>query len=198
MRTPIQGGTEGTLLRADTGRSAQPRPSGGRHVDLSIGHEAQQVTDDSFDSNFERLWVRACSVAYRLLGSRSTAEEVAQECMVRAYSHWRRISHRAEAWVCRVAYNLAIDEIRRTERAQRLTPLPPHAPDPRIEDRLDLVAVLRRLPRRQREVLVLRYLADQSQTATAAALGINETTVARAAGAGLAALRERLEERTAA
>lgn len=60
--------------------------------------------------------------------------------------------------------------------------------------RLDLVEGLRRLPRRQREVVALRYLADVSEAETARLLGCSTGTVKTHAHRGLAALRLGLEE----
>jgi RNA polymerase sigma factor (sigma-70 family) len=56
-----------------------------------------------------------------------------------------------------------------------------------------MLAALRRLPDRQREVLVLRYFADWSEAAIADALGIAPGSVKAHAHRGLAALRARLE-----
>jgi DNA-directed RNA polymerase specialized sigma24 family protein len=59
---------------------------------------------------------------------------------------------------------------------------------------LTLVEALRRLPSRQREVVVLRYLGDLSQAETAAALKVSEGAVKQHASRGLAALRLVLPE----
>jgi RNA polymerase sigma factor (sigma-70 family) len=52
-----------------------------------------------------------------------------------------------------------------------------------------LVAALRRLPTRQREAVVLRYLADMSEADVGLALGIRQGTVKTHLHRGLAALR---------
>ena len=57
-------------------------------------------------------------MAYQLLGRRTEAEDVAQETLARAFVHWRKIRSYAEAWVVRVAGNLAIDSWRRNRRLQ--------------------------------------------------------------------------------
>ncbi len=56
--------------------------------------------------------------------------------------------------------------------------------DDRTAERGDLVAALRRLPRRQREVVVLRYLADFSEADVAAALGCSVGSVKTHASRG--------------
>lgn len=152
------------------------------------------MTTDRFGDAFEDLAEVAHRVAFRLLGDRSEAEEVAQEALVRAYLRWRRVAPYAEAWVARVATNLALDQHRRRARQRRpATHRPPSAdgadPSGGLVDRLDLVAGLRRLPRRQREVVALRYLADVSEAETARLLGCTTGTVKTHAHRGLAALR---------
>lgn len=149
----------------------------------------------SFDEAFGELYRAAYRVAFRLLGDRTEAEDVAQEALARTYVRWRTVEPYAAAWACRVATNGAID---RTRRARRMSggELPERgASDAFAEDRLDLQRALRDLSKRQRDVVVLRYLADQPEDAVAAALGVSVGTVKTHASRGLAALRARLGDR---
>jgi RNA polymerase sigma factor (sigma-70 family) len=57
-----------------------------------------------------------------------------------------------------------------------------------------LNAALAELPRRQREVVVLRYVGDFSEAQVASALGISPGAVKQHASRGLAALRNQLED----
>jgi RNA polymerase sigma factor (sigma-70 family) len=87
-----------------------------------------------------------------------------------------------------VSGNLAIDLQRRRRTAAR------HLGEERISvgpdaERLDLHRALLALPRRQREVVLLRFVADQSEATVAAALGCPVGTVKSQASRGLAALR---------
>lgn len=145
----------------------------------------------SFEEAFDDLAALAHRVSFRLLGSRGEAEDVTQETLVRAYVRWRRVSSHAEPWVARVATNLSLDLLRRRARhADAVDPDPVAAtPDPAALDRLELARLLLGLPRRQREVVVLRYLADRSEAETAAQLGTSVGTVKQHAHRGLAALR---------
>jgi RNA polymerase sigma factor (sigma-70 family) len=61
--------------------------------------------------------------------------------------------------------------------------------------RIDLFDALHKLPRRQREVLVARYVVGLSQQETAQVLGIARGTVAATATQAARALRARMEER---
>jgi RNA polymerase sigma factor (sigma-70 family) len=60
-------------------------------------------------------------------------------------------------------------------------------------ERVDLARALLALPRRQREVVSLRYLADTSEADTATALGISNGSVKKYASQGLAALRAQID-----
>ena len=152
----------------------------------------------SFDEAFDRLFSRSYHVAVRILGPAGEAEDVAAEALARTLRSWRRVRgmESPDGWVVRVTTNLAIDTIRRNRRlaektssAGRGVVLPPPRSDD-VEARVDLHQLLQTLPRRQREVLALRYLADMSEAETAAALGIACGTVKRHANRGIARIRE--------
>jgi RNA polymerase sigma-70 factor (sigma-E family) len=151
----------------------------------------------SFDDEYPALYRSAYRVAFRLLGRREEAADLAQEACARAYSRWNRIGRFdcPGAWVAKVAGNLAIDARRRENTAQRHVDsyVAPHPEDGAREDeRVDLHRALLTLPRRQREVVLLRFVADQPEAAVAAALGCSLGTVKSHASRGLAALRDAL------
>src|SRR5580692_6554628 len=102
-----------------------------------------------FDLAFEGLYRLAYRVAFRILGDRGDAEDVAQEALARASVRWSRLQDRPEGWVTRVASNLAIDRYRRRRRPTPQMTGPVGIVDPYLGERGDLVAALRRLPRRQ-------------------------------------------------
>ncbi len=147
----------------------------------------------TFELAFDRLYRLAYRVAYRVLGDRGEAEDVAQEALARALVRWSRLADGPEGWLTRVSFNLAIDRYRR-----RRPPAALHGPvgvvDAHRAERVDLVRALAALPRRQREVVVLRYLADLGEADVAVALGCSVGTVKSHAHRGLAALRRRLGE----
>ena len=129
-----------------------------------------------------------------MLGEPGAAEDVAAEAMVRTYARWdqvRGLPYR-DAWVLRVTTNLALDALRRRQ--------PRHGPplQDEFEDataqRMTLTAALKQLPRRQREVVALRYLAGLSEHDVAAALGIGDGTVKTHVSRALHRLRETLTD----
>jgi RNA polymerase sigma-70 factor (sigma-E family) len=147
----------------------------------------------TFEEVFPVLIRDAYRVAYRLLGDRNDAEDVAQEACARAYSRWASVRDHAEPWCVRVASNLALDHLRARSRAYRRDErlkTNPATPAPAVDDRLDLYAALSRLPRRQRETVVLRYLGDLSEAQTADLIGCSVGSVKTHASRGLAALKE--------
>jgi RNA polymerase sigma-70 factor (sigma-E family) len=148
---------------------------------------------EGFDLAFHDLYGLAYRVAFRILGDRGDAEDVAQEALARAVQRWSRLVDRPEGWVSRVASNLAIDRYRRRRHAQPTPTGPLGVVDPHLGERGDLVAALRRLPKRQREVVVLRYLADLSESQVAVELGCSVGTVKSHAARGLGSLRRQLE-----
>src|SRR5580704_3333043 len=78
---------------------------------------ASVLAEPSFEEVFPVLIRDAYRVAYRLLGDRSEAEDVAQEACARTYSRWSSVRDHAEPWCVRVASNLALDTLRARTRA---------------------------------------------------------------------------------
>lgn len=154
---------------------------------------AVEPTEATFEEVFPVLTRDAYRVAYRLLGDRNEAEDIAQEACARAYSRWSSVRDHAEPWCVRVASNLALDSLRARTRAIRRNDRLKSSEqlrDPAVDDRLDLYAALAKLPRRQRETVVLRYLGDLSEAQTADLIGCSVGSVKTHASRGLAALRE--------
>jgi RNA polymerase sigma-70 factor (ECF subfamily) len=149
-----------------------------------------------FDAAFPSLATIAHRVAFRILGDRADAEEITQEALARAYARWASVGGHAEPWVATVAANLAIGRWRK--RRPTVPFSAEHggggAGDPAVLERLGLVTALRRLPKRQREVVVLRYLADLSEAAVAAQLSTSVGSVKQHAHRGLARLRQEMQQ----
>lgn len=147
-----------------------------------------------FDEAFDRLYPRARAAANRILGDVGAAEEVASEALARAYVRWSKLSSadHLDAWVLRVALNLANDRTRR--RPIRVALGGTASLEDVVVLRLALAAALSALPTRQREVVALRYLTDLREQDVAVMLGISPSAVKTHVHRGLAALRERLGE----
>ncbi|GAB3975108.1 SigE family RNA polymerase sigma factor [Actinoallomurus acanthiterrae] len=115
------------------------------------------------------------------VGDRQLAEDLVAEAFTRAWGSWNRVSrHPAPtAWVVRTALNTRVSWWRRRRREVALERDHEVADVSAGEAGLDpaLLAVLRRLPQRQREVIAFRVFLDLDTRATAEILGIAPGTV---------------------
>jgi RNA polymerase sigma-70 factor, ECF subfamily len=163
------------------------------NVPVAAGIEVRAL-ESTFREAYPELHRGAYRVAFRLLGNRDEAADVAQEACARAFARWSRVARydAPVAWVTRVAANLAIDHWRRRRIAHRhahqLTDLQGRFDD----ERVDLHRALAKLPRRQRQVVVLRFVADLPERAVASALGCSVGSVKSHGARGLASLRATL------
>jgi RNA polymerase sigma-70 factor (ECF subfamily) len=111
-------------------------------------------------------------------GSRPAAEDAVAEALARAWERTDR-GHAIEslpAWVTRVALNLSKSRLRRLRVEARHRGTASVAPEP-TGDRVDVERALETLPRREREVTVLRYYLDLDVAAIATTLAISEGSV---------------------
>lgn len=152
----------------------------------------------------ERELAEFCHAEHRrLVGSlslycrdRLVAEELAQEALVRVISNWDtvRLLDSPSAWAHRVAINLANSYLRRrlAERravrrwSARAARAQPH------QDPATVLAVrtaVAGLPKRERAVIVLRFLVDLSVREVSELLGCPEGTVKSLTARALASLR---------
>jgi RNA polymerase sigma-70 factor (sigma-E family) len=158
---------------------------------------------DDGESSFEEFeeFVAARSVellrvAYAVCGSAQDAEDVLQAAPEKTYRRWSRIRHRdPEPYVRKIVVNTAISGHRRRKSRPEvhLASVPEtavHSGDEATDLRDVLFAELRRLPPRQRAVLVLRFWMDLSEAETAETLGCSVGSVKSQASRGLARLRE--------
>jgi RNA polymerase sigma factor (sigma-70 family) len=148
---------------------------------------------ERFEVFFRRLLPRAVAAAQRVTGERASAEDAAVEALTKAHLRWSYLAGEEwrDLWVLRVSVNEAIRHLPRVVR-----PVTP----PEGVDLAELVATremlgwaLTALPRRQREVVVLRHLLGLSEVEVAMALQISLGTVKTHLRRGLAVLRSRLE-----
>ncbi|MEZ0164889.1 SigE family RNA polymerase sigma factor [Kineococcus sp. LSe6-4] len=137
-------------------------------------------------------------LARGLLRDPHAAEDVVQDVLAKALLAWGRVSAAEDpvAYVNRMVVNASTSFWRRAARRERPTgDLPETAAADRtgqLADRDELLTALRRLPVKQRTVLVLRHFEDCSDEQIADLLDVTTGTVRSNAHRGLAALRERL------
>ncbi|MBB5114561.1 RNA polymerase sigma-70 factor (ECF subfamily) [Micromonospora echinospora] len=165
---------------------------------------------------YDTLVARHSASAYRtavLLGAGPDAEDVVQEAFVKAYRKLSR--YRAEAsfrsWLLAIVANETRNLHRTRSRRDGLVLRAAAAADPvgasGVDDGLDavlaaerraaLVGALRRLPARDREAIVCRYLLDLGEDETATVLGLPRGTVKSRTHRALAKLRALLDREVA-
>lgn len=113
-----------------------------------------------------------------LTGDLTLASDCTDEAFARALQHWRRVSamQSPAGWVFQVARNCNRRAMWRASVERRLL-LRSSGPDAVPAPAGELWAVVAGLPRRQREVVVLRHVADLSEAGIAEALGVSRSTV---------------------
>jgi RNA polymerase sigma-70 factor, ECF subfamily len=153
--------------------------------------------DDSFAAFYTASYQRLLGQLFAVTGDLAEAENHLQEAYARAFARWAQVHayDHPEAWVRRVALNLAAIAARRLRRRAaallRLGP-PPAAPElsPQL---LDLYQALRALPLGQRQVIVLHHLAGLPVEEVARELGVPAGTVKSRLARGRGALARVLE-----
>jgi RNA polymerase sigma-70 factor (ECF subfamily) len=134
--------------------------------------------DAAFEAFYRAERPRVLAVVILLTGDRAAAEDVVQDAFAAALRRWGTVGgyDRPGDWVKRVALNRAISRFRRgrNERAAltRVAGEPARARATGADlDGDPLWAAVRRLPRRQAQVIALMYVDDLSTERVAAALG---------------------------
>lgn len=130
------------------------------------------------------------------VGDRQLAEELVAEAFTRAWASWHHVSrHPApSAWIVRTALNTRVSWWRRRRREVALDGDHDIAGTAADDQDLDpgLLAALRRLPERQREVIVFRVFLDLDTRTTAKILGIAPGTVTAHLSRAVTTLRDHL------
>lgn len=143
---------------------------------------------DDRATEFEQHRAKLRGVAYRMLGSRSDAEDVVQD----AYLRWHRASpqdiHSAEAWLVTVVTRLSIDRLRQA-KVERESYVGPWLPEPLVEDQappadaaselasslaVAFLVVLERLAPEERAAFLLHEVFESGYDEIAQILGKSE------------------------
>jgi RNA polymerase sigma-70 factor (sigma-E family) len=156
-----------------------------------------------FDTLYRSHTLGLVRLALLLVGDRTTAEDVVQDAFLGLYRGWSRVRDpdKALGYLRTSVVNgcRSVQRARRTAwvRAQRHQQQEPpvwsaEAAALAGEDRREMLTAVARLPRRQREVLALRYYAELGDAEIASVLGVSRGTVSSTASRALAALAREL------
>lgn len=174
---------------------------GGMPVDERSEPAGVEVPE-RFEDFYTREFTAVVGLAYALSGSRSGAEDLAQEAFLAAHRSWDRVGGYDEpgVWVRRVVANLSVSAFRRRlaeAKALARVALGSAAVVPELSEvDTEFWRTVRALPRRQAQVIALHYLEDMPVAEIARVLGTAEGTVKKHLhdGRGTLARRLRLEE----
>jgi RNA polymerase sigma-70 factor (ECF subfamily) len=138
---------------------------------------------EDFERFFRSEYRAVLGLAIVLSGSRSGGEELTQDAFLVTFREWERVGRLENpgAWVRRIVANRAVSRFRRvaaeTRALLRLNSQTPDVSRVELEDGLDVWREVRRLPRRQAQVIALTYLDDLSRREVAEILDCGEETV---------------------
>jgi RNA polymerase sigma factor (sigma-70 family) len=168
--------------------------------------EAVRRARDGDPDAYEVLVARYTAPAHRLayfLGAGDDAEDVVQEAFVKAYRALSRYREDApfRPWLLRIVANETRNAVRGRKRRERLalraldvrTPDEPYLQAADTDRRRALLAGVRALAGKDREVIVCRYFLELSEAETATALSLPVGTVKSRTSRALARLRARLD-----
>ena len=156
---------------------------------------------EQFESFYRREYRRAVALAYTFTGSGVVAEDLAQESLLAAHRHWEKVCRfdNPQAWLRRVLMNRATSfhrtraaEWRAARRVASRQETVKFDPGLEPED-AEVWEAVRRLPRRQAQVIVLRYVDELSLEEIAETLGCSAGTVKSHLHRGRVRLAQRLE-----
>ena len=157
---------------------------------------------------YDRVGRVAYGLAFRVLRDDRLAEDAVQEAFLgvwRTAAGFRAERAKASTWILTLVHRRAVDLVRREER-RRADPLDDETRDAATSESAEDAAwlgferervqgALRQLPDAQREAIELAYYGGYSQSELAERLGMPLGTIKSRMFAGLARLRELLDDR---
>jgi len=152
-----------------------------------------------FAEFFTASWDPCLRAVAASAGNMTLAEDQTAEAFARAWASWEKVSrHPApRAWIVRTALNVGASWWRRRIKETALTNHDTASADnQRTGLDTTVLTALRRLPARQREVIVLRVFLDLDVDTTARQLGIAPGTVRAHQSRAMTALRNELANGT--
>lgn len=153
-------------------------------TDLDASSAMAGVGGGSFDLFYRRQRRPLIDLAYAVSGSRIGAEDLAQDALMAAYRSWDEVCAKDNpgTWVRRILLNKAASAYRRRLAEARAIARHPRTLDsvafPEVTGEIDRIwKEVRRLPRRQTQVIALAYLEHLTPTEIAAVLSISKESV---------------------
>ncbi len=133
--------------------------------------EASQRQPRRFARLYERYFDRVYAFALTRTGDRTAAEDVTAETFRQALEHLSRFEWRGvpfSAWLFRIAANAASDHVKRAAKEEELVGTGNYQDESwesrviEVETRARLFELVQRLPKDQRNVVVMRFGEEKS------------------------------------
>src|SRR5438270_4658474 len=157
------------------------------------GEKETAAEPSSFEEFFRAEHVRLFRALYLVTGSVQEAEDLMQESFVRVWERWDRVAgmERPVGYLYRTAMNAFRSRTRRAMRAARRPFARASGTDQlgAVEERDEVVRVLRTLSPRQRQALVLTEYVGYSSEEAATVMGVKAATVRALAHQGRQAIQ---------
>ena len=169
---------------------------------------AREGRSAAWNALFDRFYDDVYRYALARLGEPAAAEDVAQDVFVAAVRSLHRLRDTREpavqAWFFRICRSKVVDHARRVRRtgilpAAVLSPAPPD-PEAEVQRNIDAGAVraaLDELTDEQRDVIIRRFILDQSLETVAAGTGRSVGSVKSLQHSALSRLQKRIERELA-
>lgn len=159
------------------------------------------LDDSAWQAVYDEFFLRLRNFAYARCGDLGEAEDIASETMAGALKGIGTYKDRGApfgAWLFRIARNVTADHLRRRGRRAETAQLPEDREAPftgfsSLEDRDEIVRVMRLLTEEQQTVIGLRFFADASLEEAARAMNKSVDAVKGLQQRALGSLRRHLE-----
>jgi RNA polymerase sigma-70 factor (ECF subfamily) len=182
------GGRPGRLFLRGLEPSPPAQAAGGGSGIEALVHHAKRGDQQAFAELMRLHQEQVVRLAFRLVGDKAEALDIAQEVFVAAYERLPFWDPRAQfsTWLFRVTANVSVDHLRRRARRRkaeqesarlRRVEAEGEASAPGEELKSRVARAIDRLPERQRAVLSLHFLEGFPEAETAEILGITVNNV---------------------
>jgi len=176
--------------------------AGDRGAVVGLPRARADLADSAVEQLYREHRLHMVRLAYLLVGDRESAEDIAQDAFAALHRHWRQLrSTDAAIGYLRTATVNGARSLLRRRRTVRRFPQPDEstlsvesaeATSMLAAEHSEVLAAMRRLPDRQREVLLLRYWSELGEAEIASTLGISIGAVKSNASRGRATLASML------
>jgi RNA polymerase sigma-70 factor (ECF subfamily) len=166
--------------------------------DVQAMLKVQKGSKVAFEELMHKYYPRILNFIYRFVGNKNTAEDLTQEVFLRAYNSARRYKPKSkfQTWLYTIAKNIALNELRRSNRTIYSLDAPSGEGDKQIYNEIEdteisspdeqmlqkekvasIRSAISNLPENQRIAVILRRYEGFSYAEIAATLNVSDKAV---------------------